>query len=92
MWRLALALCALTAWPALRGEDVVRADAIWAAAEETAAGPDDRVWVDAAGVNVRVAPWQDGWGRARSRVAQVARQRRASLAHDRGGRRYPAPP
>jgi hypothetical protein len=88
-WVGVAVLCACTAWPALRGEDEVRADAIWAAAGELGAGPADRVWIDAAAVNVHVAPWQEAWPRAQRRVAEVAAARRALLAHDRGGRRHP---
>jgi len=84
----ALALCVALAWPALRGEDVARADAIWEGAQQIAG--DDlsaSAYVDAAALNSRVAPWQEGWGRARERVAAVATARRAKLVSDRGARR-----
>lgn len=79
--------CAGTAWPALRGQDAGGADAIWEAVSSEPPGA--LVRVDAARVNVAVAPWQEAWSRSRARVQQVAQERRARLPHDRGGRRRP---
>lgn len=86
-WAMVWGVLATSAWPALRGEDPVAADAIWGAAQQEADGA--RIWVDAARVNNNVAPWQSEWPQARRRVARVAAQRRALLVNDRGGVRRP---
>jgi hypothetical protein len=81
-----------SAWPALRGQDEVAAEAIWMAAQEEAqASPSERIWVDAARVNTAVAPWQADYREARARLDEIAQRRRATLAHDRGGVRYKLP-
>ncbi len=92
---VALALwlvCAASAWPVLRPGDPSVADQSWETAERIAGDdPGAKVWVDAAWFQLRVAPGQEAWPRARARLAQVGAQRRALLPDDRGGRRRPPP-
>lgn len=75
--------------PALVGVEPEIAEVVWKAAGEDPSSP---LAVDAARLSAQVAPWRPEWSAQQARVREVARVRRAALAHDRGGRRRAAVP
>ena len=84
-WGLLAAALAATAIPALLPGDAAVADQMWEAARLDKGGHfDARLFVQVAGAQSDIAPWQDAWARAQTRIEVVGRARRRALPDDRG--------